>query len=149
VGLQRSTFVEAHVHESYWERDINCAWTTLEALSHWFDLPIHQQVFDAALGMHGAGGYRAQCGLIEGALMFLGLTGRAHGIVDKEIVAACYRFAAQFESHFGSLSCRELRPQGFAPDNPPHLCEGLTCETILFDMAFVGHWLASAGAAER
>jgi len=139
--LQATDVVEKHVHESYWERDINCASTTLEALSHWFDLPLHEQVFDAAVGMHGAGGYRAQCGLVEGALMFLGLAGRARGIDDEAIVAVCYRFAARFEARFGSLTCRDLRPQGFGPDNPPHLCEGLTCEAISFDIAFVSAWL--------
>jgi hypothetical protein len=135
------SFVQEHVHEAYWERDANCATTTLEVLAHEFDLRLGQQVFEAALGMHGAGGYRAQCGLVEGALMFLGLIGRARGIGDDAIVGACYHFAEQFEARFGSLSCRVLRPQGFSPDNPPHLCEGLTCEAILFDIAFVSAWL--------
>jgi hypothetical protein len=139
--LRTAEWIKQHVHESYWERDINCASTTLEALSHWFGLPLDEQVFDAAVGMHGAGGYRAQCGLVEGALMFVGLAGRAQGLDDEAIVAACYRFAAQFEARFGSLSCRDLRPQGFAPDNPPHLCEGLTCDAILFDVGFLSAWL--------
>ena len=142
--MRTTAFVQEHVHESYWERDINCASTTLEALSHWFSVPLHEQVFDAALGMHGAGGYRAQCGLVEGALMFLGLVGRARGLDDDSVIAACCRFAQQFEGRFGSLSCRVLRPQGFAPDNPPHLCEGLTGDAILFDIAFVSAWLGAA-----
>lgn len=41
---------------------------------------------DAALGMHGAGGYRAQCGLVEGALMFIGIWGKMHGKEEAEIV---------------------------------------------------------------
>jgi len=36
---------------------------------------VHQcpQLLDAAVGMHGAGKYGAQCGLVEGSLMFIGL----------------------------------------------------------------------------
>ena len=30
---------------------------------------IEEQTYAAAVGMHGAGGFRAQCGLVEGALM--------------------------------------------------------------------------------
>lgn len=139
--MRTADYVREHVHESYWGRDINCATTTLEALAHRFDLKLEQQVFDAALGMHGAGGYRAQCGLVEGALMFIGLVGRAQGFDDDAIMAACYRYAERFEARFGSLSCRALRPLGFAPGNPPHLCEGLTCDAILFDIAYVSEWL--------
>ena len=35
-------------------------------------------MLDAALGMHGAGKYGAQCGLAEGTLIFLGTFGRAN-----------------------------------------------------------------------
>jgi hypothetical protein len=130
-------FVQCRVHDDYWNEDLNCATTTLRILSGRFGTQVHGQVLDAALGMHGAGGYRAQCGLVEGALMFLGLCGRAHGLPDEEVVAACHAYARAFEERFGSLLCRELRPQGFRPDDPPHLCEGLTCQTILFDIAYV------------
>lgn len=40
--------------------------------------------------------------------------------------------AAAFETHFGSLRCRELRPGGFTPQDPPHLCEKLSCESVEF-----------------
>jgi hypothetical protein len=50
---------------------------------------------------------------------------------------ACYAFAQQFENKFGSLLCRELRPQGFYPDNPPHLCKGLTRKAIEFGIVYV------------
>ena len=69
--------------------------------------------------------------------MYLGLYGHAHGLPDEEVVAACCTYARAFEERFGSLQCRELRPEGFHPDGPPHLCEGLTCQAILFDIAHV------------
>jgi hypothetical protein len=130
-------FVERRVHDDYWNEDLNCAITSLKILSERFETPVHSQVLDAALGMHGAGRYGAQCGLVEGALMYLGLYGRANGLRDEEVVAACQAYARAFEGRFGSLLCRELRPDGFRPDDPPHLCEDLSCQVIAFDIGYI------------
>jgi hypothetical protein len=134
------------VHEYYWERDWNCAVTTLRILSEVFEVPLDQQVLEAALGMHGAGGYRAQCGLVEGALMFIGVGGKAQGFDDARVARDCYDFAEQFETQFGSLLCRDLRPGGFSPDDPPHLCEELTREALLFDVSFISEWIERSKA---
>lgn len=134
------------MHEYYWERDWNCAVTTLRILSEVFEVPLDQQVLEAALGMHGAGGYRAQCGLVEGALMFIGVGGKAQGFDDARVARDCYDFAEQFETQFGSLLCRDLRPGGFSPDDPPHLCEELTREALLFDVSFISEWIERSKA---
>ena len=139
--MDRRAFVAERVHRYYWDHDYNCASTTLRILGEWLDFEINEHVLDAAIGMHGAGAFGAQCGLVEGALMFLGLVGAARGVKEQDIIDACYEFARQFEARFGSLLCRELRPQGFCADNPPHLCEPLSCEAILADMAFVEWFL--------
>jgi hypothetical protein len=34
-----------------------------------------------------------------------------------------------------------LRPQGFQDDNPPHLCEPLTCQAVEFSLTFVRNLL--------
>lgn len=138
-------FVRSRVARYYWEDDINCATTTLNILAEHFGIEVHQQVKDAAVGMHGAGEYGAQCGLVEGALMFLGIIGGEKGMADEAVVEACRDFAAAFEQRFGSLNCRVLRPQGFRAENPPHLCESLTCEAIEFSLAFVTNWLQRQG----
>jgi hypothetical protein len=87
---------------------------------------------DAALGLWGAGGHRAQCGLVEGALMFIGILGRVRGLDRARISGLCKAFAECFEKQFGSLSCRELRPEGFSSDNQPHICEDLSRRAIRF-----------------
>jgi C_GCAxxG_C_C family probable redox protein len=133
--------VEQRVHHAYWDQEWNCAETTLRVLAEVFDVVLDRQVLDAALGMHGAGGFRAQCGLVEGALMFIGIHGKAHGLTADEIAEMCYNFAEAFEQRFESLLCRELRPEGFAPDNPPHLCEDLTRRAMLFDIQFIAEVL--------
>jgi len=134
-------FVKSRVAKYYWEDDINCAATTLNILAEHFGIELHRQVMHTALGMHGAGEYGAQCGLVEGALMFLGIIGREKGLSDEAVVEACREFAGAFERRFGSLNCAVLRPQGFREENPPHLCEALTCDAVEFSLGFVTDWL--------
>ena len=71
-------------------------------------------------------------GIAPGKIVFAGV-----GKTDKEISALCYRYAEEFTARFGSLLCRELRPGGFQPSDPPHACEGLTVDTVLFAMDFM------------
>ncbi len=135
--MDTQDFIRKRVHSCYWDREVNCATTSLLLLGERFGVQLSDQVLDAAAGMHGAGGYRAQCGLVEGPLMFLGIVGRQAGIPDKEIEKSCRQFASQFEGRFSSLLCSVLRPGGFNRDDPPHLCEDLTCRTVSFSMEFV------------
>jgi hypothetical protein len=92
---------------------------------------------DCALGMWGAGGQRAQCGLVEDALMFIGVLGGRCGRNRDQISRLCRSFARGFEERFGSLTCRELRPEGFSPENPPHICEDLSKRAIRYTTRFL------------
>lgn len=120
------------VHELYWKDDINCARTALICLSELFKTAVEPQIIWSAVGLHGAGGYSAQCGLVEGTLMFIGIHFHVLGKTEDEIVSACYNFASVFDKTFGSLRCSELRPTGFSESDPPHMCERLTCNAIEF-----------------
>jgi hypothetical protein len=144
--LETKDLIQARVREYYWQDDINCATTNLKILSEIFSVELSDQVIDAALGMHGAGKYGAQCGLVEGTLMFLGIIGRMKGISDENIENSCNEFAGQFENRFRSLLCRVLRPEGFSDDNPPHLCEKLTCEAIGFNSDFIARFIHNGSA---
>lgn len=97
---------------------------------------IHEQVFAAATGMHGAGRYGAQCGLVEGGLMFLGVWGREMGRSEAWVAETCNAYAQGFEKRFGSLLCRVLRPQGFVDGQPPHMCEGLSLDAAHWAVEF-------------
>lgn len=129
--------IESRVHELYWEDDINCARTMLICLSELLHVSLEAQTIRAAVGLHGAGGYRAQCGLVEGALMFIGVYYDKLGKTEKEIVSACYEYAKCFEEEFKSLRCYDLRPNGFTPNDPPHMCEQLTCKAIASAYRFI------------
>ena len=135
--MRTDELVQHRVHHAYWDQEWNCAVTTLRILAELSCTTLDQQILDAAVGMHGGGGYRAQCGLVEGGLMFIGILGKGRGMSDDAVVQVCYSFAQAFERTFGSLLCRELRPEGFSKDNPSHLCEELTRRAILFDIEFL------------
>ena len=125
------------VHELYWNKDLNCARTMLACLGERFTLAVARQTFQAAIGMHGAGRFRAQCGLVEGTLMFIGILGSEEGLSDKDIENLCRLFAEEFTARFGSLLCRDLRPGGFQPSDPPHACESLTVQAVVFAQEFL------------
>ena len=129
--------IEEVVHELYWEHDVNCARTALACLSDLHHTEVASQTLDAAIGLHGAGGYGAQCGLVEGALMFIGIYFSGRGKSAGETAALCRRYADEFTKRFGSLRCCELRPGGFTEDDPPHRCEELTCAAIAFAHGFI------------
>lgn len=130
-------YIMKRVHELYWEDDINCARTAIICLSELFETAVGPQIIQAAVGLHGAGGYRAQCGLVEGALMFMGIYLHELGRTEDETVSVCYDFAAAFDKAFGSLRCLELRPAGFSENDPPHMCENLTCNAIEFAYQYI------------
>lgn len=125
------------VHTYYWNLDINCARTTLKSLSAIFNVPLSNQTLNAAIGLHGAGGYRAQCGLVEGSLMFIGIYFSQNGYSDNDIALLCFQFAEEFTEYFNSLKCYDLRPNGFTKDDVPHACEKLSVNAIDFTYQFI------------
>ena len=133
--------MKTRVRTYFGEQDLNCASTALLIISEYFDITLDKQVLDAAIGMHGAGGYRAQCGIVEGTLMSIGVIGRARNIPEDNIIDFCKELAHSFEKEFSSLSCRDLRPRGFNDDDPPHLCEDLTARGISHNIKGIAGWL--------
>lgn len=87
VKEKEKEWIRREVHHLYHDCDVNCASTMLHCLSILFSMPVSDDVFASALGMHGAGYYRAQCGLVEGTLMFIGLYGWKIGSSRDEIVS--------------------------------------------------------------
>ncbi len=135
------SFVQERVKSYYFDDDLSCTTANLKILSEKFNIKLSDQVFDSAIGMHGAGEHGAQCGLVEGTLMFLGIIGRLMGTPDEEIVSCCNEFARKFENRFSSLLCSILRPEGFHSNNPSYLCERLTCQAICLNIEFVGKFI--------
>lgn len=135
--MKIETFIDKKVHDYYWEDDLNCATTMLKILEKIFEIKLESQITDAAVGMHGAGKFGSQCGLVEGSLMFFGIYGYEKNISKDNIIDLCYDFAGNFNEEFGSLLCRELRPEGFKKDNPPHLCEDFTKSAVRYTVDYI------------
>ena len=135
--MKTDDFVRERITRYYRVDEVNCAVATLKILGERFDVDISPQVLDSAVGLNGAGQYRAQCGLVEGTVMFLGILGREKGMGKEDLEELCRTYAGEFEKRFGSLSCRVLRPEGFDPDNPPNICEPISIEAVCFDIEFV------------
>lgn len=50
--------IARRAHALYWERNINCARVTLVCLSELFDVELHSQIWQAAVGIcMGRGGF--------------------------------------------------------------------------------------------
>lgn len=128
--------INSRVHDYYWNEDLSCAVTTLKILSELFYPNLHPQVIEAAFGLN-AGRFGSQCGLVEGALLFIGSYGSYRNMNKENITAICHEFCRKFQARFGSLLCNELRTQGFSPDNPPHLCENITKKAVAFSAQYI------------
>ena len=130
-------YVSSRVRQAYGDAEIPCAPTSLQILGELFDQDIHEQVLQASRGLNGAGQHGEQCGLVEGPLMLIGLLSHRRGLGQDDLYRVCSDFAEAYAGWFGSLLCRRLRPGGFNEDDPPHLCEPLTLDSILFSARFI------------
>ena len=68
-------FVKKWVTTFFQVHDYNCVRATFLRLPNILKLNCISRSWMHSVGMHGAGGYRAQCGLVEGTLLFLGGAG--------------------------------------------------------------------------
>jgi|GEM_PF-3477790 len=77
-------FVKKWVTTFFQVHDYNCVRATFLRLPNILKLNCISRSWMHSVGMHGAGGYRAQCGLVEGTLLFLGGAGL------KKMLRSCF-----------------------------------------------------------
>ncbi len=107
--MTTQTPLEAAVQRYFVLGTDNCAMTTLRVLGEHFDVPIPPAVLDAAQCMPGAGGNGGLCGLVAGALMFVGLWGGQHGHPRAALGPVTQTLNTAITQRFGSTLCRDLR----------------------------------------
>ncbi len=130
--------VAARVEAMYHDDDLSCVHATLKILGEVFAVEVSPQTFDASSGMFGGGGnYGAQCGLVQGAVMFVGILGAGREMDTETLGRHCFDLSERLEGELGSLVCREIRPEGFADDNPPNLCEPRSVQSIVSTARFL------------
>lgn len=125
------------IHDMYWNHDLNCATTIIKVLAKKFSFKINKQVIDGLIAIPGGAKHGELCGLVIGPIMFIGMYGRNKGLNEKEIKKICYDFTEGFKDKFYNLQCRKLRPEGFKPSNPSHLCEELTKKVVVYTIYFI------------
>jgi C_GCAxxG_C_C family probable redox protein len=106
----RETVVQQRVNAYFVTGENNCAMTVLRVLAEEFETPIAQPVIDAAQCMPGAGGIDHLCGLVSGALMFIGVWGGQQGLHRQTLRPLTSNFSQAVTERFGSLMCSDLRP---------------------------------------
>lgn len=104
------TLVQQRVTTYFVSGDNNCAMTALRVLSEVFETPVAQPVIDAAQCLPGAGGVDHLCGLISGALMFVGVWSGQQGLHRSVLRPLTSSFSQAVQERFGSLMCSDLRP---------------------------------------
>ena len=137
IKINLEIFIRDKVEHYYFNKDLNCAATVLIIFSELFKIELSDQVISSATGMNGAGKFGAQCGLLEGTLMFLGILGKELKYTKENITEICYDFTKNFEGEYESLLCSRLRPEGFPKDKEIHRCEGLTKVELKFAVEYI------------
>ena len=140
IKIDLETFINDKVEHYYFDEDLNCAATVLRVLSELFKIELSDQVISSATGMNGAGKFGAQCGLLEGTIMFLGILGKELKYTKENITEICYDFTKNFKSEYESLLCSKLRPEGFPKDKEIHRCEGLTKVELKFAVKYIENY---------
>jgi C_GCAxxG_C_C family probable redox protein len=102
--------IQRRVSEYFTSGRYNCAMTSVTVLSELFDVPVHPQVVKAGQVMPTVGGTGGLCGLVSGALMFVGVWGGQHGLSREELKPIARALVTAVEERFHSVDCRDLRP---------------------------------------
>ena len=110
INNDMETLVQQRVAAYFVTGENNCAMTVLRVLAEVFKTPLAQPVIDAAQCMPGAGGVDHLCGLVSGALMFVGVWGGQQGLHRSVLRPVTSGFSQAVAERFGSLMCSDLRP---------------------------------------
>ncbi|MFP4395040.1 MAG: C-GCAxxG-C-C family (seleno)protein [Anaerolineales bacterium] len=106
--MTSSEWLQEQVRLYFTSGRYNCTMTTLKVLTDAFGTPLHPQVLDAARMVPGAGGTGGLCGLVTGALMFVGLWSAQHHIPRDRLRPLTRGMIAEIRERFGSVQCEVL-----------------------------------------
>ena len=101
----------------YYDMNYNCAETMIRAGNDYYDLGLHDRDM-VAFGGYGAGIQTGNtCGAILSAVAILSMKyveAKAHESNDiKPVTTALIR---EFNNRYGSVLCKDIKPQSFKPD---------------------------------
>ena len=101
----------------YYDMNYNCAETMIRAGNEYYDLGLHDRDM-IAFGGFGAGIQTGNtCGAILSAVAILSMKyveKKAHE--SKDIKPVTQALIREFNKRYGSVLCKDIKPQSFAPD---------------------------------
>lgn len=101
----------------YYDMNYNCAETIIRAGNEYYDLGLHDRDMIAVAGF-GAGIQTGNtCGAILSAVSILSMKyveKNAHSSVDIKPVTTA--LIEEFNKRYGSILCKDIKPQAFKPD---------------------------------
>jgi len=132
-----ANFVDKQVHENFWEKDLNCSTNILMLLAEIKSIKLDKQVIHSVAGMDGLNPLKVPCGLLSGALMFLGIFGREKNIPNSQLSRHYYEYSKYFQRKFGDTSCKNLNSKKESLGLLPFSCENLTKDVVIFTIDFI------------
>ncbi|MFA5828869.1 MAG: C-GCAxxG-C-C family protein [Candidatus Gracilibacteria bacterium] len=129
------------------KQDYNCGEVVVRTVANnlKIKLPIVAKKISSA--MNGGGRAGAQCGILEAGLLILSLLcGRADSKQPRDpLQILAYKLTKKFENEYGNLLCRNIRPEGFKPDQINNICE----ERIIYGIIFLLNFFEEISNLEK
>ncbi|MCD8199070.1 MAG: C-GCAxxG-C-C family protein [Phascolarctobacterium sp.] len=116
---------------------LNCGLTMMHCLSDFFNVPVHEQVYQAINGIMENRFKRYQCGLYKGTVMFLGIYGTDKGWDRDKLNAITLDFAKAFEKEYGSIMCNEVRRVSFETNSAHLICTAFAARAVIFSANYI------------
>ena len=115
----------------YFEMNYNCAETLIRAANDYYDLGLHDRDM-IAFGGFGAGIQTGNtCGAILAAVSVLSMKyieKNAHDSKDIKLVTTA--FIREMNRQYGSVLCKDIKPQAFKPDVRCKATVETTCDIL-------------------
>jgi hypothetical protein len=108
----------------------SCAQTLLLCLGNLNKTEIGEQLLAACIGLEGN---MSRCGLIDAALLYMGIIFSENGFSQENIKALCNEYIVRFSEQYSSDRCSDIR----RAVNGTHSCESLTVDAALFAYRFI------------
>ena len=124
------------IKEIFCLKQLNCATTTVIIMSKHFSTKIQSQVIDSLVGLPNGAEQKSLCGLVSGTLIFIGIYGKIKKLKRDQIKNICKKFSSEFIGKFGSIDCKDLKPEKISPEQTC-ICKELAYKAIDFSIDFI------------
>ena len=120
-----------YIAKYYFEQNYNCAETILRAANEYYDLKLHDRDM-IMVGAYGAGIQSGNtCGAVLSAAAILSMKyveAKAHE--SDDIRPVVQKMLRKFNEKYGSVLCKDIKPQSFKPEYRCKVTVETACDII-------------------